>query len=129
MTAKKSSKGVQVMLKYALLATLASGPVIAADTIPVYNTAQYCNAITAAVADNATKGFMMQGCVGEERRRQGQLTRLMNYISQDTIKRCDALARASAGGSYQIFAGCLVMQISDDVLEGRIEILRKSAAK
>jgi hypothetical protein len=117
------------MLRYALLATLIVGPAFAADAIPVYNTAQYCNAITAAVADNSTKSFMMEGCIAEEGRRQVQLKRLMSYLGHDTIQRCDALARASAGGSYQMFAGCLVMQISDDVLEGRAEILRKSAAK
>ena len=36
---------------------------------------------------------------------------------------CDGLARASAGGSYQMFAGCLVLDIADRFLNGKIDIV------
>jgi hypothetical protein len=49
----------------------------------------------------------------------------MHYLTADVIQRCDALARMSTGGSYQMFAGCVAMDIADQFLEGKIDIVPK----
>jgi hypothetical protein len=48
------------MLKYVLAAMVVAGPALAADAtgVPLYNTSQYCDSITAAVSANDVKGSM-----------------------------------------------------------------------
>ena len=93
--------------------------------VPVYDTMKYCSSLVASAASPEVRNLMEKGCLEQEQRRQKQLGALTHYLSAEVIQRCDSLARLSTGGSYQMFAGCLAMDIADQFLEGKIEIIRK----
>jgi hypothetical protein len=65
----------------------------------------------------------------QEERWANQIRRSLASFSHETIDRCDALARGAIGGSYQMFAGCLVMDIADRFFEGKIDIIERKPTR
>jgi hypothetical protein len=66
---------------------------------------------------------MTKACLESEEQSAKQIGGRLDRFSPETISRCDALARMTAGGSYQSFAGCLVLDIGDRFLKGKIDIV------
>ncbi len=102
---------------------------VQAQEPPQYDPGTYCKAIAGATASGSTKDVIIKGCLMQEERRANQIRRSLASFSHETIERCDALARASTGGSYQMFAGCLAMDIADRFLEGKIDIVERKSTR
>jgi hypothetical protein len=89
--------------------------------LPKYDIDLHCKATTAVFA--SSQDFMMESCIEAEKKSRSQIALRLDPFSAETLKSCDALASATAGGSYQAFAGCLAMQIADRFLKGEIDIV------
>jgi hypothetical protein len=98
---------------------------VQAQQPPQYDPGTYCKAIAGVTASGSTRDLIIKGCLI----RANQIRRSLASFSHETIDRCDALARASAGGSYQMFAGCLAMDIADRFLEGKIDIVERKPTR
>jgi hypothetical protein len=98
-------------------------PVLCSE-VPSYDPVKYCSSLVAAAAAPQIRDLTLKGCL-EQERRQKELERLVQYLSADAVQRCDALARMSTGGSYQMFAGCAVTDLVDQLLESKIDVVLK----
>ena len=95
---------------------------------PVYDSDHFCKTTTAIFPETMgtlrIRDTMIENCMKEEERRAAQIKRVISEVELDdaTITGCDTLARAYAGGSYQGFAGCVVLNIGQRILEGKLEV-------
>jgi hypothetical protein len=102
---------------------------VQAQQPPQYDPGTYCKAIAGVTSSGSTRDLIIKQCLMQEERRANQIRRSLASFSHETIDRCDALARASTGGSYQMFAGCLAMDIADRFLEGKIDIVERKPTR
>lgn len=89
--------------------------------LPRYDIDLHCKAATALFGSN--QDFFVKSCVELEEKTRNQISSKLDRFSSETLTRCDALARATAGGSYQAFAGCLALDLADRFLNGKIDIV------
>lgn len=108
------------LLTAALLLT--AGQAKALD-LPSYDTQSYCRSLVPTAAQGAEQ--ISNACLAREQRRRDQLAPLLKYFTEETMNRCDALARTKPGGSYQMLAGCLVLDLSERILDGKVEVTDK----
>jgi hypothetical protein len=92
-----------------------------AAELPKYDIDLHCKATTAIFA--SSQDFMMKACRESEEKSAKQIGSRLDRFSPETLARCDALAQTATGGSYQSFAGCLVLDIADRFLNGKIDIV------
>ena len=90
--------------------------------LPKYDIDLHCKATTALFASSG-QDFMKKACIESEQKSRSQLGSRLDFSSAETLMPCDALATSSAGGSYQSFAGCLILNIADRFLNGEIDIV------
>jgi hypothetical protein len=108
------------ILSAAIILLLSVSRAIATD-LPSFDTEAYCRSLTAVL--NTGADFIRNSCLDQEKQRRGQVALLIKYFDSDEIKQCEALARASTGGSYQVFAGCLIMNLAQKILEGKLAVV------
>ena len=89
--------------------------------LPKYDIDLHCKAATALFA--SSQDFMKKACIESEQKSQNEIASRLDRFSAETLKSCDALASATAGGSYQSFAGCLALDIAGRFLKGEIDIV------
>lgn len=97
----------------------------AAFDVPQYDSQAYCQAAFAMFAKVPNIDVLKTGCLDQEKVRKEQVTRLapLNYFTDDDFQKCDALARNTPGGSYQALAGCLALNLSQRILEGKVTLV------
>ena len=105
---------------WGLLALLPVSVACSAE-LPRYDIDLHCKTSTAMFGSN--QDFLVKSCAELEDKTRNQISSKLDRFSSDTLTRCDSMARAMAGGSYQAFAGCLAMDIADRFLNGKIDIV------
>lgn len=107
-------------------ATLASGllignPALAFDA-PRFDSASFCKTTSALVGGS---DLIMSGCMKGEQDSQVQIRRVLSFgvLDDAALRQCDAMSRMSAGGSYQGFVGCLVLNIAQQILDGKLAVV------
>ena len=93
----------------------------AANDLPEYDIQLHCKATTALFGDN--QRLLLDSCAEAERKSKKQVGARLNEFDDKTFKHCDAMSATTAGGSYQVFAGCLAMDVANRFLEGKIDII------
>jgi hypothetical protein len=115
----------QLMFAAAVLLTTC-GAAHAFD-LPKYDSAAFCKATSSIiVVSEDFKKQMIEACMKKEQEAPAQIMRIIPYVDQAAVKGCEIIAPAYAGGSYQGFVGCLVLCIVQPILEGKLELRRKS---
>lgn len=93
-----------------------------AQDVPRYDTELYCKTVASTYSDAKTKDFLVKACIELQDKSADQIKRVISHVDGATIKQCDATARNFTGGSYQMFVGCLSLNIAQRVLDGTLEI-------
>jgi hypothetical protein len=89
--------------------------------LPKYDSNLYCKTSTAMFGSN--QDIFVKSCLELEEKRRHQISSKLDRFSSDTFATCDSTARMMAGGSYQVFAGCLAMDVADRFLNGKLDIV------
>ena len=89
---------------------------------PNYDTELYCRTTGSNYADNSTKELVIKTCLEEEKRQAVRIKRVISYVDEATIRTCNSLASGLVGGSYKVFAGCLVLTVTELILDGKLEV-------
>jgi len=95
-----------------------------ARDLPQYDSASYCKTVNSILTSllPAMKDDLIKSCMEKEQQMPAQIERIIPYVDDATIKGCGDMARALAGGSYQGFAGCLMLSITQRILDGKLEL-------
>jgi hypothetical protein len=118
-----------MMCRFIAASLLIACTAVQAQQLPQYDTDTYCKAMAGVTASGSTRDFMLKACLMQEERLANQIRGRLASFSHETIDRCDALARGASGGSYQMFAGCLVMDIANRFLEGKIDMIERKPTR
>lgn len=91
--------------------------------LPQYDSASFFKTTSALVGGSE---FVVSGCMMRERDAQIQIKRVLSFgvIDDAALRQCDAMSRVSAGGSYQGFVGCLILNITQQILDGKVAITK-----
>jgi hypothetical protein len=89
--------------------------------LPSYDIALHCKASTAMFGDS--QKLIMDSCIELEQKTKKQISSRLDVFDDQTLRRCDALAAMGAGGSYQVFSGCLSLDVANRFLEGQIDVV------
>jgi hypothetical protein len=93
-----------------------------AQDVPHYDSQLYCKMLSGGYSDPNAKDFLLKACIETQDKSADQIKRVIAYVDSATIKQCDAMASSVVGGFYQVFVGCLVMNITQRILDGTLEI-------
>ena len=99
-----------------------------AQSIPAYNSELYCKTLSGQFSDSTTNQFMMKSCLDVQAKSASQAKRVISSFDSATIAQCDAVAKVT-GGSYQIFVGCLAMDVAGRFLDGKVDLVPKDTFK
>ena len=98
--------------------------------LPKYDSEAFCKTTSSIiVVSESFKQEMMDNCMKKEREAPAQIMRIIPYVDQAAVKSCETMTPAYAGGSYQGFAGCLVLCVIQPLLDGKLELRRKEEPK
>jgi hypothetical protein len=121
--------GAYMMCRFIAASLVIACTAVQAQQPPQYDTDTYCKAMAGVTASGSTRDFMLKACLMQEESWANKIRRSLASFSHETIDRCDALARGATGGSYQMFAGCLAMDIADRFFEGKIDIIERKPTR
>jgi hypothetical protein len=100
---------------------LTGNPAMAFD-VPHYDSATFCKTTSALVGGN---DIIISSCMNREQEVQVQMQWVLSFgvLDDAALQQCDVMSRMSAGGSYQGFVGCLMLNITQQILDGKLAVV------
>lgn len=101
----------------AIAVFLIASPAIA-DALPPTDSAKYCKASTAIIADGPNKDASLANCLKQEQVAHDKLALRWSTVPDKSKEICIQLQQTTAAVSYQGLFGCSVMMVGQACMDG-----------